>query len=300
MTVAYLDDPVPFTGEVHPFADRFPMLPDEELDALADDIAENGLLHPIVLDADGRLIDGRNRLAACGLAGVKPAFVVHDGNAAALIVSANVRRRQMVPGQQAMAEAIGLVERGLRHDGRWKRGALEDMHSGVHRNTMSMAGTVLDYDAANDTDYADQVLIGSLTLTEAHQAVKKALRFEQDARDAAAHARVEAERAAAKAREDFAWLQREAPDLAELVRLQHLSMDEARGAYEKRNAEEIAARQEALNAWNEAVDGLTRCLAYFRNGFTPPDDIPDHRPQVSDLLDRIEALTGITKEYRNG
>src|SRR5262249_31178360 len=48
---------------VHPAADLFPMMPDDELDALAKDIEENGLQQPIVFLKDA-VLDGRNRLAA--------------------------------------------------------------------------------------------------------------------------------------------------------------------------------------------------------------------------------------------
>jgi ParB-like chromosome segregation protein Spo0J len=48
----------------------FPMLADDELEELAADI--KGLLQRIVLDAEGRVLDGRNRLAACEIAGVEP------------------------------------------------------------------------------------------------------------------------------------------------------------------------------------------------------------------------------------
>jgi ParB-like nuclease family protein len=47
---------------------------------LASDIKERGLLQPIVLDADGRMLDGRNRLAACEIAGVKPVFSKFSGD----------------------------------------------------------------------------------------------------------------------------------------------------------------------------------------------------------------------------
>jgi ParB-like chromosome segregation protein Spo0J len=53
---------------VHPVAALFPMLADDELDELVADIKARGLLQPIVLDAEGRVLDGRNRLAACEIA----------------------------------------------------------------------------------------------------------------------------------------------------------------------------------------------------------------------------------------
>ncbi|WP_329096819.1 ParB N-terminal domain-containing protein [Streptomyces sp. NBC_01439] len=59
------------------------MLDDDELRALADDILELGQHHPIVLDADGRILDGRNRLKACEIAGVEPVYVTYEGTARA-------------------------------------------------------------------------------------------------------------------------------------------------------------------------------------------------------------------------
>jgi hypothetical protein len=52
---------------VHPAADLLPLLPPEELRALADDISANGLLSFAVADKDGVLLDGRNRLDALAL-----------------------------------------------------------------------------------------------------------------------------------------------------------------------------------------------------------------------------------------
>src|SRR4030095_2030460 len=91
---------------VHPVAALFPMMSDDELDDLAADIATNGLLHPIVLDASGTLIDGRNRLEACRRAGVEPAYTTLDGHeAAGVLLSSNVARRHLNAGQRAMAIA---------------------------------------------------------------------------------------------------------------------------------------------------------------------------------------------------
>jgi ParB-like chromosome segregation protein Spo0J len=89
---------------VHPAAAVFPMLSDDELADLAADIKANGLLHPIVLDRDEQIVDGRNRYAACMLANVEPEFVVldHGVDVVAYVLSANIARRHLKPGQAAM------------------------------------------------------------------------------------------------------------------------------------------------------------------------------------------------------
>jgi len=92
--------------EFHPWANTFPMLDDRELRELADDIAKNGLRHPILL-AEGKIADGRNRYQACELAGVAPRFVEWDGNGSLLdaIVSDNLKRRHLDAAQRAIVAA---------------------------------------------------------------------------------------------------------------------------------------------------------------------------------------------------
>ena len=60
-----------------------------------------------MLDAEGTLVDGRNRRAACRLAGVEPrSTTLPDGaDPVAYVLSANVARRHLSPGQRAMAIA---------------------------------------------------------------------------------------------------------------------------------------------------------------------------------------------------
>ncbi len=95
------------TAKIHPIADVFPMMPDGELQALAADIQEHGLLHPIIRDEEGQIIDGRNRLRACELAGVEPRFEDWNGSdVRSYIASANLQRRNLTKGQQAMALAF--------------------------------------------------------------------------------------------------------------------------------------------------------------------------------------------------
>ena len=92
---------------VHPVAKVFPLLPEGELQRLADNIKENGLQQSIVVQ-DGVLLDGRNRLAACELVGVRPRFEKYTGsNPIGFIIGANVNRRNLSVGQK-VAVAVEL------------------------------------------------------------------------------------------------------------------------------------------------------------------------------------------------
>lgn len=53
------------THDWHPAAEVFPLMNPHDLETLTADIADNGLREPIVL-LDGKVLDGRNRLRACG------------------------------------------------------------------------------------------------------------------------------------------------------------------------------------------------------------------------------------------
>jgi len=93
----------------HPVADLFPMLADDELAELAEDIKQRGLLHPIVLDTEGLVLDGRNRLAACRLLDIEPVFTTYEGDdPGGYAVAVNIARRHLTKGQQAML----IVESG--------------------------------------------------------------------------------------------------------------------------------------------------------------------------------------------
>lgn len=89
--------------EVHPAAELFPMLPEKELQELADDILSQGLNEPVVL-FDGKILDGRNRLAACERAGVKPRFKYLDGDKspAEFVLSSNLKRRHLTTAEKAL------------------------------------------------------------------------------------------------------------------------------------------------------------------------------------------------------
>jgi len=89
----------------HPIADVFPMMTDDELRALADDIATNGLLNHITL-LDGAVLDGRNRMRACEMVDVTPQVMEYSGDdPLGFVWSQNVHRRHMTESQRAMTAA---------------------------------------------------------------------------------------------------------------------------------------------------------------------------------------------------
>lgn len=91
------------TWTAHPAADLFPMMSDAEIRELADDIAANGQLQPVWLTADGLVLDGRNRLAACELAGVTPKTETFRGDdPVQFAVALNIKRRHLTTSQRAM------------------------------------------------------------------------------------------------------------------------------------------------------------------------------------------------------
>jgi ParB-like chromosome segregation protein Spo0J len=156
----------------HPVAELFPMMTDEELSDLAADIQANGLIHPIVVDKAGVLIDGRNRLRACEIAGIEPAVVVFEGDdTREYIFASNIARRHMSKGQQAMAVAMAYPEsEKTTHGKKSKTKLLLETKTNLSGARLSQARTVLAY----STDLARAVLAGSRALDAAYDEAKKA------------------------------------------------------------------------------------------------------------------------------
>jgi hypothetical protein len=92
----------------HPIADVWPMMDDDKLKELADDISKNGQISPVWL-YEGKILDGRNRWAACKIAGVEPTTKEYTGDEpTAFAVAMNDRRRHMNKGALA-AVAVELL-----------------------------------------------------------------------------------------------------------------------------------------------------------------------------------------------
>lgn len=243
-----------FTGAIHPLAAAFPLLPDDELAELAADITANGLIQPIVLDENGTLIDGRNRLAACRLAGIEPVYTVEPGDPIAFILSVNVRRRNITKGAQAMATALAYPEgrQGRREDIHGTSSLNEEVGSGY----LSMARACLPY-----ADLVDAVMHGG-SLNQAYEiAQERKAADERDARRLTA-------------------LRQRHPDLAARVDVGRSSLEQA----------EAAARELDRSAAVEALQAEVQLLREQIGNPQPWPHVPDMEVRLARTDDRAVAL----------
>ena len=193
--------------DYHPIASIFPMLVEDDLQGLADDIREHGLRQPIILFED-KILDGRNRQTACLLAGADPVYEVFDGSVSEafdLVWSENVYRRHLQSGQAAachvkreqlqaeLAAAVELVREDARS--RQRKGGEEkvrqifaepdEQKTDTHR--AKLAGTNRQY--INDADklaesapeLLEEVAEGKKTLPQAKRELKDRERAEKRA-----------------------------------------------------------------------------------------------------------------------
>lgn len=102
-----------------------PDLPAGDADALRESIAKLGQLVPIVI-WQGRVIDGRKRLAACEALGLEPVTVTipEDATATEYASALNLLRTQYTTSQRAMyASQLATLTRSTARRAAWERGA---------------------------------------------------------------------------------------------------------------------------------------------------------------------------------
>lgn len=210
-----------FEIEVHPSADIYPMIPTDELQQLADDILQNGMLNPIVVDnSNGApvLIDGRNRLAACRLAEIDSddiEYIEFEGvDVNSFIITSNDKRRHMTKGQRAMAIAMMYPEQKM------GRGNKVPKDLGLSAEYLRQARTILSTLPVD----ADMVLSGSTPLSEAYK----------EAKDEKRKGNTEDEL--------FQWLRDNHPELADMVVEGALGRDAAMMEARQRDANAKANR----------------------------------------------------------
>lgn len=97
--------------------DLFPMIGQDEYEALKLDIQEHGQREPILL-VDGEIIDGRNRLRACNELGIDPIYrqltAAEAGDVFALVMSLNFHRRHLKPHEKGAALAAFMERVGAK------------------------------------------------------------------------------------------------------------------------------------------------------------------------------------------
>ncbi len=174
----------------HKYAGLFPLATDTELEEMAADIAERGLLHPIIM-LDGKILDGRNRHRACVMAGEEPLFVEYAGNnPLADVISWNLHRRQLSISQRAVlalklkpAHEKAARERQRTCTGGALRVNLSEGEKGtsaeaaadavgVSASSVKMAA----YVERNAPDLIDLIMGGEMTINAAVQETKEKVR----------------------------------------------------------------------------------------------------------------------------
>lgn len=280
-------------------ANFYPMLDDGALAELVADIKENGLQEPITVNADGVLLDGRNRLAACERAGVDPVFRVFEGEDEGAFVRSSNERRHQSTGSRAMSTALSLQADGYRKNGRWKRDTLDNGKSTdtAGRDNwlthMKRAGRVLD----ELPELAQAVIDGEVALDDAYRQADQ----KRKAREAEERAKLEAIKDE-QTREDQAgryfdnhpdaqaWLDSKPQGAFETMRgayAAYLEYDREALA-EKKKAEAEEARKE-----RERQDGMTRVakmLESFLRGYDAASHLRDnpHRVEILEKLDKSD------------
>ncbi len=105
----------------------FPVLGDRDRSfiELAGSVEIHGLIDPIVIDHEGRILDGRHRLRACAMAGIPPQFVNFSdlnfqGTEGDFAFARNLCRRDLTDDQRA-ALVVEYDEYTRTKDSQWKR-----------------------------------------------------------------------------------------------------------------------------------------------------------------------------------
>jgi len=223
---------------IHPVADLFPYLDGDEYSDLVASIREHGQ-HTAVVVHDGVLLDGRNRLRACVDAGVKPLAAEYTGDDTdSYALSVNIDRRHLSKGQRAMIAAKSLGNLTTREAA---------SKAGMSNERISKASTVIQY----APELVESVISGAQSLDDAYGEARQRKQAQQSSED-------EAKRAIKR----LDVLKNTAPELAEQVTEERMSLREAEAALREREEE----RKERALKWASDDDiGCTALTKYLHD-----------------------------------
>jgi ParB/RepB/Spo0J family partition protein len=156
--------------KIHPAASLLPALEGDALKELVESIRTRGQLVPIVVH-QGRVIDGRNRLHACSVLGIKPKFVeakLGDRSPEEYVLDANLERRHLNPSQKAML-ALRLIPPGRAPKGSQRITKRAAKAVKASPRSVQRAQAV----AKASPKLAEQVVSGGLTLRQAEKQLRR-------------------------------------------------------------------------------------------------------------------------------
>jgi len=242
-----------FPWPVHPAADLFPLLGDDELHELADDIKRHGLHQPVWLWDDPErgtvLLDGRNRARACQIADVAIRTQPYRGDdPIAFSISANEKRRHLTAGQRAF---LALQ--------------IEALYATEAKETQGQR-----------TDLLPQDFVADLPQSKPG---------ERKSRERAARIVKASGRGVSQAKR----VEREAPDLAEQVRAGVMALDAAERHIKERAREQKRAENRALIEQTAPLD-VAPLRRYQSIVIDPPWDWGDEGD--ADQLGRARPVYG--------
>jgi ParB-like chromosome segregation protein Spo0J len=262
--------------KIHPTADLFPFIEGDDFDDLVRSLSEQGQHTPVVV-SDGVLLDGRNRLRACQAAGLKPLAAIYAGtDPDAFALSVNIDRRHLSKGQRAMIAAKACLE---------TKQTVRDLaaRTGMNVGRIGQASTVIQH----APEMVDAVISGATSLDEAYAEAR-----------ARKQAQADSESVSKQAIAKLHKLADVAPDLAEQVSEERMSLREAEAAYKER-AEE---RRERAIKW--ASDDSLACTTFEKYAHEIPLETmrelwPIAAERFPDLPQRLRAAAQAATQLAN-
>jgi len=160
--------------DIHPLAQLFPPMSQEEFLNLKEDILANGLNHPITL-LESKILDGVHRAKACAELGLEVPSVEYRGdNPTAYVLSQNLHRRHLNTSQRAMiASELATMEKGRPEENAGIPAFSQQEAAaqlGVSRDSVQQARQV-QREAAPEV--VEQVKAGEMTVHAAQQTIEK-------------------------------------------------------------------------------------------------------------------------------
>jgi ParB-like chromosome segregation protein Spo0J len=195
--------------KLHPACACYDVMSEAELDDLARDINERGLLEPITIMPDGAILDGRNRRLACERVGAPPRTVVYSGDdPIGFVLSKNERRRHLPAARRALiaARLANLQQDGDRKKIKTYAGCLISHAAAAEKfdvslSTVDKAVVLLRDGAAHIVEMVEREEVGLATAAEAVRNLQRShqegLRSGADVKRALAARRVANSRCAA-------------------------------------------------------------------------------------------------------